>query len=99
MDLLNIDKEKNERSDEDLLAHADRIMDENDSLFKKLAQPIISENENYLVVDNMQTSNDSSVKIIDKNQVRPEDDIEFIDAIVDKHFKKYDAVFKALTKL
>jgi hypothetical protein len=95
MDLLNNDKEKNERSDEDLLAHADRIMDENDSLFKRLAQPSTPQNE-----EETQLSEDTEKAVLIENQEAiPNDRNALINSIITKHFKKYDAVFRALAKL
>jgi hypothetical protein len=95
MDLLNIDKEKNERSDEDLLAHADRIMDENDSLFKKLAKQSTLQNE-----EDINFSEDTEKTVLTENkEAKNYDRYAVIDSIVKKDFKKYDAIFRALAKL
>ncbi len=92
MDLLNIDKDENE---DDLLAHADRIIDENDSLFKRLAQPPIQQNEEEILL-----SEDTKKTVLIENQEAMSNDRDaLINSIISKHFKKYDAVFRALAKL
>jgi hypothetical protein len=67
--------------------------------FYNIDKEVIKDAINEMVESNPQIFKEAIDKVLDKKatpSIRPEDDLEFIDAIIFEHFKEYEDVFRAL---
>ena len=67
--------------------------------FYNIDKEVIKDAINEMVESNPQIFKEAIDKVLDKKQqniTTPDVEMEEVDRIIDKHFEKYDAVFKAL---
>jgi hypothetical protein len=67
--------------------------------FYNIDKEVIKDAINEMVESNPQIFKEAIDKVLDKKStasIRPEDDLKFIDNIVDEHFKEYEGIFRAL---
>jgi aspartyl/asparaginyl-tRNA synthetase len=67
--------------------------------FYNIDKEIIKDAINEMVESNPQIFKEAIDKVLDKKQqniATPNEEMKEVDRIIDKHFEKYDAVFRAL---